>query len=164
MVTTERETPRALPTRLGLPVGIDEGFPGRTTRTSILFSAIVCVFAFVWESSLPAASVLERHAISIGFAVGAAIILTTFSILIWGVQSVIRTPEEGKPRRPGLLVAALVLQLPVIGAAMYGSFVYLKVNVFSFATGLSVWFLVAILKVASILLLGPGAREAGRTK
>lgn len=156
MVTTEPETPRALPTRkLALPAGIDEGFPARTTRTSLLFAAIVCVFAIVWESGRPAASVLERHAISIGFALGAAIILTAFSILIWAVQSVIRRPEEGRPRRPGLLVAVLVLQLPVIGAAMYAGVEYLNVNVFSLVAGLSVWFFVAILKVASILLIGP---------
>ncbi|MEK7865790.1 MAG: hypothetical protein AAB434_03850 [Planctomycetota bacterium] len=149
MVTTERETPRVLP-----PL-VDEGFPGRTTRTSILFSVIVCVFMFLWEIRRQASSLLERHAISIGFAAGAAIIIAAFAVLIWGVRSVIRTPEEGKPRRPGLLVAVIVLQLPVIGAAMYGSLVYLKVNVFAMVAGLSVWFFVAILKVASILLIGP---------
>lgn len=165
MVTTEREEPRALPKRRpALPVGIDEGFPGRTTRTALLFSAILCAFAFLWEAGRPAASALERHAISLGFAVGAAIILAAFSILIWAVRSVIRAPGEGKPRRPGLLIAVLVLQLPVIGAVLYGGVQYLKVNVFALFAGLSVWFFVAILKVASILLVGPSARETGRGK
>lgn len=153
MVTTERETPSALPKL------VDEGFPDRTLRTSLLFTVTVCVFAVVWESGRQAESTLARHAISLGFALGAAISLSMFGLLIWAVRSVIRTPEEGKPRRAGLLVAALVLQLPVYGLALYGGVKHLEVNVFALAAGLGVWLFVAALKVASILLLGtPQAR------
>ncbi|GEM_PF-6574970 len=158
MVTTDqqagparRETPRAL------PLLVDEGFPGRTLRTSLLVSVIVCVFTFVWELGRPAESFQQRHAVSLGFALGAAVSLMVFGLLIWAVQSVIRTPEEGKPRKPGLLVAALVFQLPVIGAAFYGGLRYLGNDlstVLALAAGLGVWFFVAVLKVASILLLG----------
>ena len=152
MVTTERETPRAR------PLHVDEGLPGRTLRTSLLFSVIVCVFTFVWELGRGAGSVAQRHPLSLGFAIGAAVSLMAFGLLIWGVQSVIRTPEEGKPRRPGLLVAALVIQLPVYAAAFYGGVMYLGdglYTVLAIAAGLGVWMFVAALKVASILLLGP---------
>lgn len=152
MVTTERAGQRPL------LIGVDEGFPGRTLRSSLLFSVIVCVFAVVWESGRTAPGVVERHAISIGFAIGAAIGLTMLGLLIWVVRSVVRTPEEGKPRRSGLLIATMLLQLPVYGAALYGGVRYLGDDlraVLALAAGLGVWIFVAALKVASILLIGP---------
>lgn len=140
-------------------MAIDEGFPARTTRTSVLVAVIACALLFTWETSRPAAGVLAQHAISIGFACGAAINLIGVGLLAWAVVSVIRKPGEGKPRRPGLLVAALLLQLPFMALALYGSVRYLQVNVFALAAGLGTWFFVAILKVASILLLGDAPRK-----
>lgn len=156
MVTTEREAPRALPTL------VDEGFPARTTRTSLLVAAIAILFAVLLESGRDAAGgsaglaagVLDRYAVSTGLALGAAINLAAVGLLVWGVRTVVRTPEEGRPRRPALLVAILLLQLPVIGVALYLGVARLHVNVFALAAGLGTWFFVAALKVASILLVG----------
>lgn len=152
MVTTEHEPRRTLQT------AIDEGFPARTTRTSMLVAVIASALLFTWEGRVAGAG-LAQHAISIGFACGAAINLVAVGLLMWAVASVIRKPEEGRPRRPGLLVATLILQLPFLALALYGSVKVLQVNVFALAAGLGIWFFVAVLKVASILLLGGAPRK-----
>ncbi len=119
---------------------IDAGFPDRVFRTGVIFSVVIVICSLF---SMPTP-------ITVGLALGAAISLSLFKLLCWTIS---RLFVKEKRKSTGFLVAIGFVKYPVIVAVLYYSLRYLEINVFALAAGLSIAYIVMVLKVVGMALV-----------
>ncbi|UCD56122.1 MAG: ATP synthase subunit I [Candidatus Hydrogenedentota bacterium] len=126
--------------RKGVLLSIDAGFPDRVFRTGLIFSTIV-VICSLFSMPLP---------VTVGLALGMAISLSLFKLLCWTIG---RLFVKEKRKSAGFLFAVSLVKYPLIVAVLYYSLRYLEINVFALAAGLSIAYVVMVLKVVGMALV-----------
>jgi len=134
----------------GRRLAIDEGFPRRVLRMSLVLTAIAVVYACLmgaWRGA-------------IGLGAGGVIGAAAFVTLAWMVGALVGGKTLPGWRKAGLLALVLV-KLPLLGVALWYALYRLDAHPLGLLIGLAMTQIVMVLKVAGMLLVSRSARGPG---
>lgn len=132
-------------------LSVDEGFPRRVLRMSLLLTALGVVYACL----------AQAWAVAVGLGVGGVLASATFVVLAWTVNSLVGGGSARRGWRKAAWALAAVVKFPLVLAALWYALFRLEADPLALAAGFALIPAVMALKVAGILLVGRGRMNSG---
>lgn len=147
------EQPLSPPSAPSRRLAVDEGFPRRVLRMSLVLTALGVVYACL----------ASAWRVAIGLGAGGVLGAAAFVVLAWTVGALV----GGSPRprwRKAAVVALALIKIPLLLVALWLVLFRLQANPLALLAGLAMTQIVMVLKVIGILMLSRGARAANARK